>query len=322
MSEFSRRVLKPTLIPIVAMLFIAVLVFAFSRILLAVPEAGSTTLAFLMAGAVLLICSVIAAAGRLVSAQRLLLILSAIGLLAGGGATAALGMREIEKHAEEIEIAAKDLKFSTDTLQFPEEQAVALRFVNNDAGIPHNVTIARDEAYGDVIVQRPPFNGVATQTYDVEPLEEGVYFFRCDVHPDMAGNVISGEATAPEPKASPSPSGQAAPGEPESTPSVPTGTEDISTTFDISAEGLRFSTDEIQLKAAADVVIVFENKEAAPHNIAIHRKADFSDQPPVFREEPKSGPATFEYEFTAPEAGTYYFRCDVHPDMKGTVLFR
>jgi plastocyanin len=40
----------------------------------------------------------------------------------------------------------------------------------------------------------------------------------------------------------------------------------------------------------------------------------------VFRGDVITGPKTTNYSFSAPEAGTYYFHCDVHPtQMKGTV---
>lgn len=31
------------------------------------------------------------------------------------------------------------------------------------------------------------------------------------------------------------------------------------------------------------------------------------------------GPATRDYDVPALEAGTYYFQCDIHPQMNGTV---
>jgi plastocyanin len=31
-----------------------------------------------------------------------------------------------------------------------------------------------------------------------------------------------------------------------------------------------------------------------------------------------TGRKTIDYTFTSPGPGTYYFRCDAHPDMNGT----
>ena len=85
----------------------------------------------------------------------------------------------------------------------------------------------------------------------------------------------------------------------------------------ISADGLTFSVATLTSPADAPFQIVFDNKEAAPHNVAIY--ADESASAKVFVEEPFSGPRIAIYQVPALAAGTYFFRCDVHPDMKGTL---
>ena len=53
-----------------------------------------------------------------------------------------------------------------------------------------------------------------------------------------------------------------------------------------------------------------------PHNVAIYR--DESAAESLFVGATITDAAT-EYEVPAMELGTYAFRCDVHPNMKGTV---
>jgi plastocyanin len=86
-------------------------------------------------------------------------------------------------------ISATALTFNTATLSFPADSPVALTFDNQDAGVTHNVAIYQDQAY-----TQPKFNGEivtgpTTVTYDVPPLAPGTYYFKCDVHPTMAGTV-------------------------------------------------------------------------------------------------------------------------------------
>ena len=44
---------------------------------------------------------------------------------------------------------------------------------------------------------------------------------------------------------------------------------------------------------------------------------DSSASEQVFGSDPFSGPAVVVYNVPALAAGTYFFRCDVHPDMAG-----
>ena len=53
------------------------------------------------------------------------------------------------------------------------------------------------------------------------------------------------------------------------------------------------------------------------HNIAIYSD-DRSRQ--LFNGELVTGPATVEYDVPPLPAGQYYFQCDVHPNMNGTVV--
>jgi plastocyanin len=85
----------------------------------------------------------------------------------------------------------------------------------------------------------------------------------------------------------------------------------------ISATNLTFSTSELSARAGRPFQIVFDNQESALHNLAIY--TDSSASTPVFVEEPFGGPRREVYEVPALAPGTYFFQCDVHPDMAGTL---
>jgi plastocyanin len=85
----------------------------------------------------------------------------------------------------------------------------------------------------------------------------------------------------------------------------------------ISSKDLKFSTDRLVAPAGKPFQIAYDNQEAAPHNVAIY--TDESAATKVFAEDPFGGPKQVVYDVPAMEAGSYFFRCDVHPDMKGTL---
>lgn len=88
--------------------------------------------------------------------------------------------------------------------------------------------------------------------------------------------------------------------------------------FRIAAENLAFDTDELDFPAATEVSLVFENLEPVPHNVSIYEE-EGGDA--IFEGELLNTEGEITYEFTTPEAGTYYFQCDVHPDqMNGDVV--
>jgi plastocyanin len=85
----------------------------------------------------------------------------------------------------------------------------------------------------------------------------------------------------------------------------------------ISANNLKFSTATLSAPAGKSFQIQFTNQEAAPHNVAIYKDQSASQK--VFGQDPSGGPKTVVYQVGPLAAGSYFFRCDVHPDMKGTL---
>jgi plastocyanin len=92
----------------------------------------------------------------------------------------------------------------------------------------------------------------------------------------------------------------------------------VSGGLEISAANLAFDRSELVVPADVAVGLVFENRESAPHNIAIY--ADDSAGQALFVGEVFSGPASRLYRLPALAAGTYFFRCDVHQDMTGSLV--
>jgi plastocyanin len=85
----------------------------------------------------------------------------------------------------------------------------------------------------------------------------------------------------------------------------------------VVAEGNAFDSNALDAPAERAFSIAFENRDAGiPHNVAIYRDESASDA--LFVGELFPGRATRTYRVPALDAGTYYFRCDVHPQMDGT----
>ena len=84
----------------------------------------------------------------------------------------------------------------------------------------------------------------------------------------------------------------------------------------IVAQGTAFDVAEIALPADAPSTLTFDNEDSFPHNVAIYTAQGGES---LFSGEVFSGPDSREYSIPALESGSYYFQCDVHPNMNGTV---
>lgn len=129
-------------------------------------------------------------------AKRLLLSLLALSVAAaacGGGDGSSAG--EVDAGAEcspsdtTLEITAKNLAFDTNCLAAPTGTAFTILFKNEDAGVPHNISILSQGTHNHVF-QGENVIGLTKTTYNVPALEAGTYGFHCDVHPNMAGTFV------------------------------------------------------------------------------------------------------------------------------------
>ncbi|MGH2406548.1 MAG: cupredoxin domain-containing protein [Candidatus Limnocylindrales bacterium] len=94
------------------------------------------------------------------------------------------------------------------------------------------------------------------------------------------------------------------------TPEVPGGVP-------LVASGTSFVQKSVEVHADQAFSIVFENRDGEPHNVSISAP---DGRAQVFVGETITGPAAKVYAVPALPAGAYTFRCDVHPEMKGTLV--
>ncbi len=86
---------------------------------------------------------------------------------------------------------------------------------------------------------------------------------------------------------------------------------------EISAANLEFNVTTIEATAGEEFTITLVNDDSAPHNISIYTE-EGGEQ--IVLGDTAEGGATVETQVSALEAGEYYFQCDIHPDMNGTVV--
>lgn len=89
----------------------------------------------------------------------------------------------------------------------------------------------------------------------------------------------------------------------------------------IVAEGLAFDKDQITLKGKQPVEYTLVNQDTEQHNLAIYTNEEdgLAKRDPLFQGDIIAGGSETTYEIDPPPPGKYYFQCDVHPSMKGTV---
>jgi plastocyanin len=84
----------------------------------------------------------------------------------------------------------------------------------------------------------------------------------------------------------------------------------------ITAADMAFDASTIEATAGEAFTITFTNNDSVPHNIAVYTE-EGGDA--IVQGEVINGGETVEVEVPAQEAGDYYFQCDVHPEMNGTL---
>lgn len=104
-----------------------------------------------------------------------------------------------EPDGTSLQITAQGIAFDKDCLAAPAGEAFTLEFTNNDAGVPHNVEIYTDSSastrLGGATGPSDIITGPATVTYNVDPLDAGIYYFHCDIHPtSMFGTFVAAKA--------------------------------------------------------------------------------------------------------------------------------
>jgi hypothetical protein len=93
-------------------------------------------------------------------------------------------------------------------------------------------------------------------------------------------------------------------------------------TLQITAVNTTFSPRSLSAPANTSVTVRMDNRDVGVlHNFAVYRTSQATQS--FFVGPLHTGPGTIDYMFTTPAPGSYFFRCDVHPDvMTGTFTVR
>ncbi len=307
--EAPRFNLPAVAYPVVALLFMLALVWSFSRILLAVTKDQAPAIALVMALNILVGAALIAHGRRVRHRPNALplLLVGALLLIAAGTLAFAEGW---DKPAEEtkagghkpppagatVQLVAQGLKFEQSTLTMPAGQKVTVDFDNKDSGVPHNfVLFDGPNAQAPVLFHGDLVTGPGTARYTFTAPKPGEYFFHCEVHP----TTMSGTAKVTAGGGGPPGGGGG-------------------NTATVTAKGLAFSPTALTVSGGGQVTIHLNNQDASiPHNMAVYEDQAYTKK--LFAGDLLTGPGQTDYTFPAPPPGTYYFRCEVHTNMQGTL---
>ena len=97
-------------------------------------------------------------------------------------------------------------------------------------------------------------------------------------------------------------------------PATPAGPADPNAPV-VTAKDLKFLESEVKVPAGTPFQLILDNQEAPPHNIKVSDAAGKE----VFKGDIVSNQKV-TYQLPALEAGSYPFICEVHPDMKATLV--
>jgi plastocyanin len=295
--------LLPILIPVGALAAIGAVLFLFSRVLLHVSHVAATATAIVTAAAVLGIATLVASRKQVTGAAVFTMLGGVAGVaMFAGGIALLIGQPTEGGGGTVVALTAPQgaavSGFATTSLSAPASTPFTLNFANQDPGTQHDVVIGTGPPGGSsrVLFDGTVVTGPTTIAYAVDALDPGTYAFYCKIHP----TTMKGTLTVQE---GPQPSGG---GGPSITASAPQ----------------QFSTDSLTFAAGKPTTLHFENNEGGvSHNFAIY--TDSSATTPEFKGDPITGPQAIDYDIPKLPAGTYFFRCDIHPTtMTGTLTVK
>lgn len=299
--ELRERFLLPFMVPVVSALALALLVFAFSRVLLAAPKEVAVAVALMMAVNILVVCALIATRPMGLRPNLAVLVGVAmfpviLGLAAATEVAEEPEGPEVPERPRAVEVGAAGLAFDKTQLTLEAGRENVIRFMNREPQ-PHNIAIfGGADASAPKVFTGEIVTGPIEIEYEVPALDPGSYFFRCDVHPvQMTGSIVA-EEKAERPPAASGP-----------------------TKASVAADKLVFTKTELSFPSGVPVELEFDNREAQPHNVAIFRGVDEKGEK-MFSGDLVTGPQKVVYKIPPLAEGAYFFRCDVHPvTMKGTI---
>lgn len=232
-----------------------------------------------------------------------------------------------------VDLLAKNMMFDKDKITFIAGSKVFINFVNLDVGMPHNFAVYTGPEATRTIFQGRIIIGPSKITYAFDaPVDEGIYFFRCDVHPkvmtgqlyvvssDLLESSVAETAHQGQPEMDMTGHGTVAAMPNENAQNLSSAAPQ-SVTVDLTAENIAFDKSTITVPAGARVTVNFNNRDSGvPHNFAVYETKDAEKV--IFSGQIVTGPARAEYTFDAPAVpGTYFFRCDIHPtQMNGQFI--
>jgi plastocyanin len=110
------------------------------------------------------------------------------------------------------------------------------------------------------------------------------------------------------------------------TDATPTSVTPVGPQLEISADSLTsFDTDELEAPAGEAVTVTFDNRDTGiQHNWALYASEDDADDPDkaIAATEIEPAPDVQSVVVPAVDPGEYYFQCDLHPNMNGTLTAR
>jgi plastocyanin len=260
--------------------------------------------ALLVAVAIVVIVSYAASRKRVTNSSLLTVVVGVVGagmLLSGVALSVGQGGEATGPTAVTIAIAAPEgaavSGFDQATLAAPSDTPITIAFNNQDPGVQHNFSIASADPQKDpsakILFDGPLTTGPQQFDYAVDPLAEGEYHFFCKVHP----TTMHGTLTV-------SPGG---------TPGTNTTNGQV-----IAAQNIAFDTNTLTFPADTPSKLTFQNNDAGtPHNIGIY--TDESASKELFKGEIVTGVDSIVYDIPKLAEGSYFFRCDIHTTMNGTV---
>ncbi|MGH2386201.1 MAG: cupredoxin domain-containing protein [Candidatus Limnocylindria bacterium] len=86
---------------------------------------------------------------------------------------------------------------------------------------------------------------------------------------------------------------------------------------ELSADNLEFDANVIQATAGEAFTITFTNNDSAPHNVSVYTEEGGEEI--VLGDVINEGETT-DVAVGALDAGEYFFVCDIHPEMTGSIV--